>query len=67
MVHLKNRTEHFSVACGYKANNITSTYDPTHVTCEGCQTAMEPRHRDLDTIDLDHDLGTKWLTDPWER
>ncbi len=27
----------------------------------------EPPHRDLDTIDLEHDLGTKWLTDPWER
>ena len=23
-------------------------------------------HRDLDTIDLEHDLGTKWLTDPFE-
>jgi len=27
----------------------------------------EPVQVDLDTIDVDHDLGIKWLTDPWER
>ena len=25
-----------------------------------------PAHMDLDTIDLDHDMGTKDLTSPWE-
>ena len=30
-------------------------------------TDWEPPHRDLDTIDLDHDLGLRDLTDPFER
>lgn len=29
--------------------------------------AQEPAHSDLDTIDLEHDLGLRDLTDPWER
>jgi hypothetical protein len=26
---------------------------------------VDRRHSDLDTIDLDHDLGMRWITDPF--
>ena len=27
---------------------------------------LDRKHSDLDTIDLDHDLGVKWMTDPFD-
>lgn len=57
----------------YKCNDcgmVPSNQDAVHrygAYCNRCggKHSIESPHRDLDTIDLDHDLGLRDLTDPW--
>lgn len=42
---------------------LQRSYDWAEVCDCPCR---EEKHSDLDTIDLDHDLGVKWMTDPFD-